>query len=241
MDGWRNNLRAPRGKTGTLVVLLLIIAGLGPLFCEPFDTEVYLEIANFKHSVAPRVMGDNILLSYLGSSQSQSVALAMEHEDYRILHKYQKNKHGVFVLSLPLPEGGRKIRYRLIVDGLWTTDPNAGLERDSRRFLVSYFILPDGSGAPEPGVKLLADGRTRFTHRSASGNSVFLVGDFNRWDPFLTPMPESPVYPGVYSIALTLPAEARHYRYVINGKETSDPENPRTARNGRGETVSIIK
>ena len=221
--------------------LLLIIVGLDPVFCESFDIALHLEIANIEHAAAPRVMGSNILLSYLSPSTFQSVTLAMEHEDYRIFHEYQKNKHGIFVLSLPLPEGMQKIRYRLIVDGLWTTDPNAEMERDSRRFLVSYFVLPNTSDAPEPGVKVLADGRTRFTHRSTSGNSVFLVGDFNRWDPFLTPMSESPIYPGVYSITLTLTDEARHYRYVLNGKEIIDPKNPRTVRNGWGEMVSIIE
>jgi len=246
MMGVRNNFKKvegemSEGKAGVLVILLLIIVGLDPIFCEAFNTALHLEISNIEHAAAPRVMGGSILLSYSPLSISKSVALAMEYEDYRILHRYQKNKHGVFVLSLPLPEEKQKIRYRLIVDGLWTTDPNAGIERDSRRFLVSYFILPDTSGAPAPGVKVLPDGRIRFTHRSAPGNSVSLVGDFNRWDPFLTPVPESPVYPGVYSVTLTLPDEAKYYRYVLNGKEITDPENPRIARNGLGESVSVIE
>lgn len=223
------------------MLLLVIFTGSSSVFCEPFGTELHLEITGIEHATAPRVMGNSILLSYSAPLITQSVALALEHEDYRILHGYQKNKHGIFVLSLPLPESEQKIRYRLIIDGLWTTDPNTGAERDSRRFLVSYFVLENSSGAPEPGVKLLADGRTRFTHRGASGSTVSLVGDFNRWDPFLTPMPESPVYPGVYSVSLTLPDGARYYRYVLNGKEIIDPQNPKTARNGLGEMVSIIK
>jgi len=228
-----------RGKAGA--VLLLMLAGSGSIFCEPFDTELHLETASIKHAAAPRVVGSNILLSYSAPPMSQSVSLALEHEDYRVLHRYQKNKHGVFVLSLPLPEGRRKIRYRLIVDGLWSTDPNAKTERDSRRFLVSYFLLETNSAAPAPGVKLLADGRTRFICQGNPGDRVFLVGDFNGWDPFLTPMPESPVYPGVYSVTLTLPGEAKYYRYVLNGRETIDPANPKTARSNWGEMVSVIR
>jgi len=232
------------GKLGerASVLLLMILVGPTSIFCEPLSTELHLEITSIEHAAAPRVMGSNILLSYAAPLITQSVALAMEHEDYRILHRYRKNKHGIFVLSLPLPESEPKIRYRLIVDGLWTTDPNTGTERDSRRLLVSYFVLEYGSGAPPaPGVKLLSDGRTRFTHRAPSESTVSLVGDFNRWDPFITPMPESPVYPGIYSVILALPDGARHYRYVLNGKEIIDPQNPRTARNGWGEMASIIR
>jgi len=228
-------------KTGVFIFLLLISGRLGSLFCETFDTELHLEIANLKQASAPRVVGSNILLSYSAPPISQSIALALEHEDYRTLHRYQKNKHGIFVLALPLPEGKQKIRYRLVVDGLWTTDPNTKKEEDSRRFPVSYFIPPDSTGAPESGVEFLADGRTRFTYRGASGSKVSLLGDFNRWDPFLTPMPESPIYPGVYSVALKLPDEARFYQYALNGKRITDPANPRFARNGWDETISIIK
>lgn len=240
---WGNDEKTGEGVRGKKAgaALLLMFAGIGSIFCEPFDIELYLETASIKHATAPRVIGGNILLSYSAPLMSQSVSLALEHEDYRILHRYQKNKHGIFVLSLPLPEGRQKIRYRLIVDGLWSTDPNAKIERDSRRLLVSYFILESNSGAPAPGVKLLGDGRTRFICQGISGDSVSLVGDFNSWDPFLTPMPESPVYPGVYSVTLTLPDEARYYRYVLNGREIIDPANPKIARNNRGEMVSAIR
>jgi len=238
-----NNKKTVGGVSGEKAgaVLLLIFAGPGLVFCEPLDTGLHLEITSIEHAAAPRVIGSNILLSYAAPSMSQSVNLALEHEDYRIFHRYRKNRHGIFVLSLPVPEGKQKIRYKLIVDGLWTTDPNAAMERDDRQFLVSYFVLEGSLGAPAPGVRILADERTRFIYLGVSGDSVFLVGDFNGWDPFLTPMLESPIYPGLYSVILRLPDEAKHYRYVINGKETIDPENPKIARSIRGKLVSLAK
>jgi 1,4-alpha-glucan branching enzyme len=180
-------------------------------------------------------------MSYSAPPGTQVVSLALEHENYRNFHTFEKNRHGIFVFQMPVPDGMDTIRYRIIVDGLWTVDPNTEITRDDRGVLVSLLTIPVDSMIPVPGIRQMPDGSTRFVYIGEPGSSVTLVGDFNRWDPYLTPMAESPVHPGVYSIAINIPSSFRYYRYVVDGREIPDPENFKTSRNGWGEVASIIR
>jgi 1,4-alpha-glucan branching enzyme len=221
--------------------LFITVIGLYPLSAASFDTELHHRITNTMEPSEPYILNNQVILSYQASPGTQVVSLALETEQYRIFHTYEKNRYGIFILTLPVPEGSREIRYRLIVDGLWTVDPNAELQRDQRGVQVSSITVPVNSALPTPGITLLSDGRTRFVYFGERDSRVSLIGDFNRWDPYLTPMEESPVFPGVYSVVINLPEEAHFYRYVVDGKDIPDPENHNISHNGWGETASVIQ
>ena len=231
-------MRSQRNRI--IAIFLIAVPAAFSAAASPFDTDLHHRILNTTEPAAPYLTRDAIMLSYSGVPGTRVVSMAMEHERFGIFHTYEKNEHGVFVLTIPIPEGMDEIRYRLVVDGLWTVDPNAPSEIDGRGVSVSHITLPSRSMAPPRGVAHLDDGRTRFTYYGSSGSRVSVVGDFNRWDPFLTPMEESPIHPGVYSAVVRLPRTSRHYRFVVNGEETADPGNPMDSRNGWGEVASII-
>jgi 1,4-alpha-glucan branching enzyme len=224
-----------------LLTGILVLIGMFPMYAASFDTELHHRILNTTESAEPFVTESVIMMSYAAPPGTQVVSLTLENESYRQFHDYEKNRHGIFVLTIPVPEGMVEIRYRLVVDGLWTVDPKAEIRRDGRGVLVSSLNIPADSTIPSPGIKHLTDGSTRFVLHGVTGSNVSLVGDFNRWDPYLTPMQESPVHPGVYSITLDIPQSFRFYRFVIDGQEVPDPENPASSRNGWGETASIIR
>lgn len=228
-------------KHKILLAGLMLIIGSIPLSAASFDTELHHQILNTKESAKPLVSNNVIMMSYSAPAGTQVVSLALEHENYRVFHTFEKNRHGVFVLTMPVPDGITEIRYRIVVDGLWTIDPNTEIDRDSRGVLVSLLSIPIDSSTPEPGIKQMSDGSTRFVYVGEAGSSVSLVGDFNRWDPYLTPMEESPVHPGVYSITMNIPSDFRFYRYVVDGNEIPDPENFKSSRNGWGEVASVIR
>ena len=229
------------GIRRTVLMIFLALIGVFPIVATSFDTELHHRILNIRESAEPYVSNNIIMLSYSAPTGTQVVFLALEHENYRKFHSFEKNEHGIFILTMPVPEGHDEIRYRLVVDGLWTVDPNAGVHRDSRGVPVSSLIIPVHSTAPIPGIKRLSDGSTRFVYIGDIGSRVSLVGDFNRWDPYLTPMEESPVHPGVYTVTLNMPPDSRFYRFVVDGHEIPDPENPVSSRNSWGETASIIR
>ena len=225
------------------IIFLLLLTSIGSLTigAASFDTELHHRILNSETAAGPYVNGNIIMFSYSARPGTQVVSLAFEHENYSHFHTFERNTHGVFILSTEIPEYSENLRYRLIVDGLWTIDPNAANIRDSRGILVSSVAIPPGNAAPVPGVSYREDGSTRFVYVGEEGSRVSLVGDFNRWDPYLTPMEESYAYPGVYEVTLRLPPEARYYRFVVNGWEIIDPSNPMSTRNGWGVNASAIR
>ena len=232
-------MRQP-GKRTLILLLLLGTAGRALVGAATFDTELHHRILNSDKASGPFVSGDVVLFSYAAGGRSQSVSLAFEHENYREFHTFEKNAHGVFVLTVPLPESATELRYRLIVDGLWTTDPNAPIRRDNRGIPVSSVSIPVDHSAPNPGVVRRSDGSVRFVYVGDPGARVSLIGDFNRWDPYLTPMKESYAYPGVYEVILNLPSDSGFYRFVVNGREIADPGNPVVATNGWGMDASPL-
>ncbi len=231
-------------KSGThklFSIVLMVIIGAHTLSAASFDTELHHRILNTSESSGPYISDKFIMLSYAAESGTQVVSLALENEQYRIFHTYEKNRNGIFILTIPIPEGLDEVRYRLVVDGLWTVDPKTEIQRDRRGMQVSSILIPADSSVPAPGIRHLPDGSSRFVYYGNSNSRVSLVGDFNRWDPYLTPMKESAVYPGVYTITLNLPSDARFYRFVVDGQEISDPENHNSSHNGWGETASVIR
>jgi len=206
-----------------------------------FDSELHHRILNTENSSKPYISNNSIMMSYSAPLGTQAVSLALENENYSTFHNYERNRHGIFILTMKIPEGQKRIRYRMIVDGLWTIDPNSRREFDNRGILVSILDIPSDTNTHVPGIKKLPDGRTRFVFSGKPKSNVFLVGDFNKWDPYLTQMEESLVYEGIFMVTLLLPPDSQYYRFVVDGKEILDPENPLNSRNGWGEMASIIQ
>ena len=71
-----------------------------------------------------------------------------------------------------------------------------------------------------------------------SAQSVYLIGDFNAWDPTSHPMRRR--VDGWWFIEVQ-PAHGHHrYQYLVDGKPVLDPQAAGIARNERNERVSLI-
>ncbi|MCG8451979.1 MAG: hypothetical protein MI717_02200 [Spirochaetales bacterium] len=227
--------------TFCLITSLLFLLLSWNLAAVGFDTEVHHRVLNITEAQSPQIIGNTLLFSYDAPQGTQVVSMALEKEGYRLFHTYKVNNNGVFILTMPLEniEEGN-LRYRLVVDGLWTIDPSVSIKRDTRGIRVSHLQLPFGTTSPKPGVHPRSDGSLLFVYTGKPGARVSVVGDFNRWDPFVSPMKESLINPGTYTLSMNLPEEARHYRYVVDGAQIPDPGNPSMTRNGWGEVASMI-
>ncbi len=218
-----------------LIMLVLVSTAAG---AASMDTDLHHHLLNARHAGKPYVSSGSITFTYQPAENIQSVSLALEHEDFRVFHTFERNPHGVFILTLPLPENSSHIRYRLIIDGLWTTDPHAETRKDNRGIPLSYIAFPLGSSAPAPGVRRQKNGSTRFVFIGNPGSRVTVIGDFNQWDPYISPLQE--LQPGIFETTLNLSPGNHYYRLVVNGQEMADPANPRTVRNGWGRDLSLI-
>ncbi len=232
-------MRRNRFRINVLIAVILVsFIELG--YSAPFNAELNYRFLHTEKSYKPILTQDTIIFSYLGAKKTRTVSIAFEHDQFRQLYTCQKNPHNVFVLFFPRPEGMTVLRYRFIVDGLWTIDPNADIESDNHGIQISVLSLPEISITQPTGVSRLSDRAFRFAYEGNTGSRVSVIGDFNRWDPFLIPLEESLIQPGYYSTVVDIPETARYYRYVVDGKEIIDPANKRVQRNRWGESASIL-
>lgn len=68
--------------------------------------------------------------------------------------------------------------------------------------------------------------------------SVFLVGDFNDWNPAAHPMARR--VDGWWFLQVELSNGHHHYRFLVDGKPMLDPRATGTAVNEQKEEVSLL-
>lgn len=67
--------------------------------------------------------------------------------------------------------------------------------------------------------------RVTFRLNQPEAQSVYLVGNFNEWNPTLHPLRKTKK--GHWSITITLPRGRYEYRYVVDGQWFTDPNTER--------------
>ncbi|MEN6387054.1 MAG: glycogen-binding domain-containing protein [Phycisphaerales bacterium] len=89
------------------------------------------------------------------------------------------------------------------------------------------------------GVKKVRGGVV-FTAFYPNASSVHVAGDFNGWQPQLTPMNKIDEQ-GVWQIKIPLTAGSYRYRFVVDGQWQHDPNNTTTELNPYGELNSVLQ
>lgn len=126
-----------------------------------------------------------------------------------------------WVSCLQLPPG--KHLYKYIVDGRWITDPNnRQRERESRRNNNSVVFCPN--------YTFTLDGHT------AAGR-VMVAGSFNGWNQRELQMQRTA---SGWQLALYLREGTHTYKFIVDGQWITDPANPHTRDDGRGNINSLI-
>ena len=100
------------------------------------------------------------------------------------------------------------------------------------------FHRPNPTGPPrgQSGKKTLH--LVDFICRAPQAQHVFLIGDFNGWQPTAHPMTRMP--DGGWVIRMELPHGHHQYLFLVNGKPTLDLNAMGKVHNERHETVSLI-
>ncbi|MDC7220205.1 MAG: hypothetical protein PQJ59_09705 [Spirochaetales bacterium] len=218
--------------------LLLMMAVQLSLFASIDDYRLHLKITDMTDSRSPEVYFDQIIFSYESSEPVRHVGIAFAHEDFREIHSYQRNSHGVFFYLLDWPYV-ENIDYRLIVDGIWMTDPDCPtVIPGSNGVELSRLTVGRDMANEKISPQVQGDNRVVCRYWGGEGQTVYLAGDFNNWDPYMLPMKE--ISPGMYEISLNLSSGLHHYCYYVNGQSTTDPLNELVAINLFGEEVSRL-
>jgi hypothetical protein len=88
------------------------------------------------------------------------------------------------------------------------------------------------------GVKQIGD-EVIFAARFSDAKKVLIAGDFNNWSPMSTPMVTTGN--GQWKMRLPLPPGRYRYRFVVDGKWMTDPNNKYVETNQFGELNNIVE
>lgn len=216
-----------------LLFILLFISGQFLFAQEVKDISVHLKMLEKKNHSAPEIYGKTILFSYKPEKYTRFVGIAFEHESYREIHTFRKNKFNVFVLNYLVNTDNNRINYRIIIDGLWMKDPNnSNFFKDRNGIEISYLNLNNYKRNLYIESPSIDKSMATFHLKAKENQNIYLSGDFNNWDPFMYKLKE--VSPGEYYLSLHVSAGAHSYYYLINGEIIADPNNPvkRISREG---------
>lgn len=236
-----------------LVFLLFIIGNTGALDTDSYEfNDRLLRVSS---AGRPEIVEDGVL--FTAPSSYRSVGIAFAHEDFTPIHWFRKlltlaeqgpppasgkqpppqyGDSGILFFAYTPPENVRALEYRLIINGLWTTDPFNPLRRKDEKSGISrsVVILPEIQGTPT--VFDGASGSLNFRFAAPPGETITVAGDFNGWDPFMHTLAETA--PGRYSLSLPLPAGTYHYVFYHRGTRVTDPNNRNTVYDKYGNPVS---
>ena len=80
--------------------------------------------------------------------------------------------------------------------------------------------------------------KVTFSVQAAGAHQVFLMGDFNNWDPKTHPMKKSGG--GIWNKTVMLQPGKYEYKFLIDGEWQEDPQNGRACKNCYGTINSIL-
>ena len=207
---------------------------------------------------APVIFKDAVI--FTAASSVRKIGVAFAHENFSSIYWYRQLLIPQDRLFAPIPEGKkepdpfidsgyqfhiyevpnhiRELEYRLVINGLWTTDPaNPQTRRDPVSGLsMSVISMPYRAVIPHP-LNGLPNGLD-FSFNGPPGETVTVAGNFNNWDPFMYELKEGPA--GVYSISIPLPPGTYQYVFFHRGQRYVDPYNTRRIFSRDGKAASEI-
>jgi len=250
-------------KTIVIFIIFIFIVSFIPQTAKASDWETY-EILNnlltLTEPGAPVISGDHVI--FHADSSLRRVGVAFAYENFSNVYWFRQLVVPQDRLFAPIPPGQtvpdpfkdsgvqfyihrvpdhiKELEYRLIINGLWTIDPqNNEYRRDPVSGLVLSVLRMPIRKVPPNHLLGLPDGLT-FTFRAPPGETVTVAGNFNSWDPFMYEMREGPA--GVYNLTIPLPAGTYQYVFIHQGQRYTDPHNPRRiyARDGKAASEIVV-
>ncbi len=234
-------------KSFILVLLLLSSTFLFSLDVEQFKNEQYVLdslLEKIKNPGEPIISGDYII--FTSYSDIRHTGIAFDYEDYKVIHTFKnlvrKNidagntKSDVAFYILKVPQNIQTVKYRIVIDGLWTPDPlnkNTIYDKNTNLY-VSYIEVQ----RPHIIETTINSNTAYFVYEGETGQRIRLAGTFTNWDPFIYELQETSR--GLYELEIPLPKGTYYYTYYSGIHSFTDDSNPEKAYTSDGRVASVI-
>ena len=194
---------------------------------------------------APQIINDCIV--FTAEHKSHFVGIAFDFENFKKIHPFKlrtfrnfddEETDSWFFYILDIPKDAESISYRLIIDGLWTVDPqnpNSEYNRENGIRLSKVDINRE----TVPVTQIERSNLVHFVYKGQSGQKIRLGGSFTNWDSWIYTLSE--VKPGVYTLDLHLPEGTYYYNFYNGMQSIVDSANPERAYTADGRVASVLK
>ncbi|WP_041610958.1 isoamylase [Treponema primitia] len=235
-------------------LLLGIITGIGAIDMDSYQFINHL--LTLPGPGTPELFDDGVI--FTAPSTHRRVGIAYAHEGFARVYWFEKlmkakdeltpqeeksknivdqyRDSGILFHVYTVPPEIRELEYRLVIDGLWTTDPLNPLYRIDQKSGIVRSVIP----MPEPNKIPTAfdgpPGTLTFNYQTSSGETITVAGSFNGWDPFMYELRE--ISSGNYALTLPLPPGTYHYVFFHRGQRILDPFNHNRAYTIEGMVVT---
>jgi hypothetical protein len=221
--------------------------------------ELLTRLLSLQAPTTPLIYEDFVI--FTADSSLRKVGIAFLHENFASTYWFKKLVVSNDLLYAPIPPGQtfpdpykdsgiqfyvykppeqlRELEYRLVVNGLWTTDPNNSLTRRDSVSGLTLSILRLPFRPSRPNLFERFPEAVTFTYMGPPGENVTVAGSFNGWDPFMYELNEFPA--GVYILSLPLPPGTYQYVFFCQGRRIVDSNNPRRSYARDGSVASVIE
>ena len=198
------------------------------------------------NKVTSPVVTENYVI-FTADASSRFVGIAFDFENYQNIHPFQIRKtkdvdgntrNSILFYLLERPAKLKNISYRLIIDGLWTSDPNNENKIYDPTSGISISTVHLGLRKPEITNATEYDG-VKFIYQGESGQQIRLGGTFTNWDSWIYELKETK--PGFYELIIPLPEGTYYYNYYLGMNSIVDKTNPKKAYTSDGRISSVIE
>ena len=231
-----------------IIVFGLFIVMYAAAFSEnaenTIEDHIYNELVESVYRAEMPKIKDRYLIFTAKANRHAGIAFA--HEDYKFIHSFKKLVRGEFkgektepvlFYIMPIPEAVSQVRYRIVVDGLWSSDP------ENPNSFFDYMTGMTVSCVEVPYKKeyktvIENENTVKFTYLGEAHKRIRLAGTFNNWDPFMYELDEGE--PGRYELNLSLPRGTWFYAYFSGSTQLPDRTNQNYVYTGDGRRASVI-
>lgn len=187
----------------------------------------------------------NGYIVFTAEDSARHIGIAFDFDNYKTIHSFQKlvsysydneETSSIMFYLLKLPENSSKISYRMIIDGLWTTDPNNPTKeysKEARTWLstVTYLDTTIEQTLSKPNY-------VKFVYEGKAGEKIRLSGSFTNWDSFIYYLVETKA--GHYELELPLPSGTHYYTFYKGLDVILDEKNPNKVYTPEGRVACVI-
>jgi len=210
-------------KIKPVLILANTIFLLIPILLFPID------LRDIRDGGPPILTEKGVVFRYKPSDDKKhDVYVSGDFNNWEKPLRMSQNAHNVYVYMFEkIGEKGiilnkGKYRYRFLIDGLWIKDPqNPEQTRDEYGTELSSFKVEKPIIVVKANPIHVKDNFYIFYYKDDRAHSVYLVGDFNFWNPFSLPMHKNSA--GLWEVMLDISPGKYAYRFLVDGKYRTDP------------------